>query len=131
MPCVPITRNAIYKLLETNGPMTAAQIAEELSFKRKRVDASIIEARAKYGTKFFRITGYERKVGVQGREAPLYGIGPRPDVPRPEMNTESDRKKIQQRYRDKYRYILRIRDQKRRHGSVNHFMMILGDAWQR
>lgn len=126
MPCVPITRNAIFKLLETEGPMTAAEITEALNFTRKRVDASIVEARKKYGTQFFRITGYRRQVGVQGREAPIYGVGPKEDVPKPKMDTHRDRKKIQERYREKNRYILRLRNQRRRHGPLNPFLMILG-----
>lgn len=126
MPCVPITRNAIFKLLQEQGPMTAAEIAEALEFTRKRVDASIIEARAKYSTQFFRITGYVRQVGVQGREAPIYGVGPKPDVKRPPMNTSEDKRRIQERYREKHKYIIRLRTHKRRHGAINPFFLALG-----
>ncbi len=117
---------AIEKLLREQGPMTAAEIAEALEFTRSRVDASIIEARKRYGTTHFRITGYKRQVGIQGREAAVFAAGPGKDVPRPAMDTLDDRRAIQQRYRDKYRYILRMRNQKRRHGALNPFLLVMG-----
>lgn len=126
MPCVPITRNAIEKLLREQGPMTAAEISEALGFNRKRVDASIVEARKRYRHQIFRIAGYKRQVGVQGREAPIYGLGPDKDMRRPRMNTPKDKKAIQERYREKYRYILRLRTQKRRHGFLNPFLLTMG-----
>ena len=126
MPAAPITRNAISKLLMHEGPMTAAEIAETLEFNRKRVDGSIVEARKRYGSEVFRITGYRRQVGIQGREAPVYAVGPGVDARRPRMDTKRDIQKIKERYREKYKYILRLRDQKRRHGSINPFMLIMG-----
>jgi DNA-binding transcriptional regulator GbsR (MarR family) len=126
MPCIPITRNAIARLLQEEGPLTAAEITEALQFNRKRVDASIVEARKKYGTDIFRIAGYKRQVGVGGREAPIYAVGPGQDARRPKMNTAEDKKKIQERYREKHKYILRLRTHKRRHGEINPFFLALG-----
>ncbi len=126
MPCVPITRNAIYKLLQEQGPITAAEIADALEFTRRRVDSSIITSRKEYGTEHFRIAGYKRQVGIQGHEAAIFAAGPGYDVRRPKMNTQNDRRKIQERYREKYRHILRMRNQKKRHGTLNPFLLILG-----
>ena len=126
MPCTPITRNAIVKLLNEQGPMTAAEIADALEFNRKRVDGSIVKARQAHGTEIFRIAGYRRQVGIQGREAAIYALGPGDDARRPRMDTKRDRQRIKERYREKYKYILRLRDQKRRNGSINHFLLALG-----
>lgn len=126
MPSAPITRNIIEKLLREQGPMTAAEITEALGFTRTRVDGSIVEARKRYGHQIFRIAGYKRQVGVQGREAPIYGIGPDKDVRRPQMDSPKDKKRIQERYREKYKIIIRLRDQKRRKGYLNPFFLALG-----
>jgi len=122
----PTTRDAILALLAEQGPLTAAQIAEELNKTRRSIDGALNGARKKYGTQYFRIAGYARQVGIRGREAPQYAPGPKPDAKRPDMRTDEDAKRIQARYREKYRYILRLRTQKRRHGSINPFLAILG-----
>lgn len=119
-------RDAISALLERDGPLTAAEITHQLGLDRTKVDSSIIHARQKYGTQFFRIAAYQRQVGVGGREAPMYGIGPEPDARRPRMDTKRDKQLIQERYRDKYRAVLRLRDRKRKGSRSNHFLDILG-----
>lgn len=119
-------RDAITALLLRDGPMKAAEIAEALDVPRKKVDATLIYTRSKYGSQFFRIESYARQVGVKGREAPVYEIGPEPDAPRPKMNSKRDRKQIQQRYRDKNRVIIRARNRKRMGTTSNHFLDILG-----
>lgn len=120
------TRDAIYALLERDGPMTAAEIAYALGKLHKTIAASIAAARSDHGTKYFRIVSYQRQVGVQGREAPVYGIGPDPDARRPAMNTPRDKRAIKQRYAEKNKLIRRARDRKRRGIQSNHFLDILG-----
>lgn len=119
-------RDAITEAIERDGPMTGAELADTLNVPRKQIDSSLAHARYEYGTKFFRISGYARQVGIGGREAPIYAIGPEPDEPRPKMNSKRDRKKIQERYRDKNRAVIRARDRKRKGITSNHFLDILG-----
>lgn len=118
-------REAILALIGDEGPMTAAEITEALGITRRSVDSSIHEMRD-YGTKFLRITSYKRQRGRGGREAPVYGLGPGQDAKRPVMNTPEEAKKRQERYREKNRFILRVRQQKKRHGTVNPFLLVLG-----
>lgn len=124
MPCVPITRNAILQLLENEGPMTAAEITEALGFTRKRVDGCITTARQDHGTKFFRISSFRRQQGNGGREAPVYTLGPGSDAKRPIMHGIEEHRKRNARYRDKNRALINLRNQKRRHGTVNPFAQL-------
>lgn len=119
-------RDAITEAIERDGPMTGAELAQVLNVPRKKIDSSLIHTRHKYGTQFFRISGYVRQVGIGGREAPIYAIGPEPDEPRPKMNSKRDRKKIQQRYRDKNKLVIRARNRKRKGTTSNPFLDILG-----
>lgn len=80
MPTIPTTRDAIRAALRTDGPMTAAELARALGRKVKTIDSALSCAR-RYGTKYIRITGYERRLGTSGRMAPVYDLGPGRDAP--------------------------------------------------
>lgn len=111
-------RDVLLAWLESDGPLTAAELAQMTGFTRHQVDSCLIHSRKKYGTQFFRIDSYRRQVGVGGREAPLYAVGPDPDAVRPRMDTARDRKATQERYRQKNKALLRARDRKRRGGKT-------------
>lgn len=120
-------RDLLLAWLESDGPMTAAELEAVTGVPRKKISACINHARSSYGTKYFRIASYMRRVGVGGREAPVYGVGPMRDAGRPRMNTAADKKAIQQRHREKYRMVRRLKDRKRRGRDVsNIFFNTLG-----
>jgi predicted ArsR family transcriptional regulator len=127
MPAVPVTRDAILALLAEEGPMTAAEITEHIGKHRKAIDASINVMRS-YGTQYIHITSYRKTRGKSGREAPVYGLGNAQDAKRPTFGTAEDERKAQQRYRDKHRGLIRLRAQKRRHGTVNPFLQLVQQA---
>lgn len=119
-------RDLLLAWLESDGPMTAAELEAVTRVPRKKISACINYTRSTYGTKYFRIASYMRQVGVGGREAPIYGVGPMRDAPRPRMNTAADKKAIQQRHREKYRALIRLKDRARKGKQHAHFLDILG-----
>lgn len=117
MPTVPVTRSLILDLLREHGPMTSAQVAQELDWPRSRVNGCIAKARGDHGTRYFVIVGYHAQRGRGGREAPVYAPGPGKDAPRPVF----EEKKRQQRYRDKHRVLINLRSRVRRGKAVTPF----------
>jgi hypothetical protein len=124
MPSPSITRDAILDLIAREGPMTAAEITETLGRTRQSVTGSIVIMR-KYGAQYLRISSYRRQRGRQGSEAPVYALGPGKDAKRPDIRTNEEDRKRQARYRDKNRALIRLRQQKRRRGSVNPFLQLV------
>lgn len=97
MPIKPTTRDAITAALKECGPMTAPELAHYLGWERNRVNTCLTTARNNHPGKFFRIVRYQRQVGVQGRETPVYHASAGPDAPRPTFDAEHKRA-TQQRY---------------------------------
>jgi hypothetical protein len=124
MPTVPIVRNAILNAIAMEGPMTSAELAEHLEIEKSRISGAIVIMRS-YGTKFLRISSYQRQRGNGGREAPVYALGPGVDAPRPVMNSIEENRKRQARYREKHRMLIRLRTQQKRHGAVNPFSQLV------
>lgn len=126
MPQPAYTRTAIQQLIRDNGPMTAAELTEALQMKRITVTSCIAEARNKYGTKFFRIADYRRQEGQGGREAPIYGLGPEPDV-KPLKFGDKTRREVQKRYADKMRATINARHRVRRNqgAAINPFEQLI------
>ena len=118
------TRESILALLASEGPMTAAELTEEIGKTRNAINASLYQMRL-YGTKYIRIAHYRRQLGKSGDAAAVFALGPGRDVPFPKLNTPEERKKKNARYRDKYRAVLLLRMQKRRQGSVNPFAQLI------
>ena len=120
------TRTAIQQLIRDNGPMTAAELTEALQMNRITVTSCITEARKKYGTQFFRIADYRRQEGQSGREAPIYGLGPDPDVKRLKLGDKA-RRETQKRYVDKMRTTINARNRVRRNqgAAINPFEQLI------
>ncbi len=118
------TRNAILALLASEGPMTAAELTQEIGKTRNAINNSLYQMRL-YGTKYLRIAHYRRQRGRSGDAAAVYALGPGRDVPFPKLNTPEELQKKNARYRDKNRAVLRLRMQKRRKGSVNPFAQLI------
>ncbi|KVN08211.1 hypothetical protein WT09_30780 [Burkholderia stagnalis] len=82
MPHPSTTRDAIKKLIRDLGPLTAAEIAEELGKSLKAVSSCLSTSRT--GTrKHFYVIGHRPQVGVSGLPSGLYAIGNRKDVAPP------------------------------------------------
>lgn len=97
MPKPPITRDTITAALKECGPMTVLELVEYLGFTRTKVDGCITQARANHPGRFFRIVRYRKQVGIQGREAAVYGAGPGPDAPRPAFD-DAHKREIKHRH---------------------------------
>ncbi len=118
-------RDKVIECLTEHGPQTAQEIAENSGLAYEKVIDAICGSRSKYGTQHFRITAYRRPVS-SGSVAPVYTLGPGRDAYKPKMNTPEDRKRIQERYREKNRAIIRARTRKSRGIKPNPFFDILG-----
>ena len=120
MPMPAYTRTAIQQAIREHGPLSAAELAAVLELTRRSVDASLNAAREKFGTQYFRIAAYRRQAtGKGGREIPVYGLGPEPDVPRPELGAAAHRE-VKQRYAEKYRDVINHRARMRRRGRAGN-----------
>lgn len=126
MPQPAYTRTAILQALLEHGNMSAAEITEVLQLPRTTIHGSLAGARKKYGTWFFRITGWRRQQGQGGREIPIYGPGPGTDAPRPDLGAKA-RRETQQRYADRHRTVINLRAQRKR-GRLNPFMQLVARA---
>jgi hypothetical protein len=125
MPQPAYTRTAIVQMLKDLGPMSAADITREMGIGRKAIGAAINSARSKFGTALIRIERYDKTRGRGGREVPIYGPGPGADVKRPTFGKHTVRQ-AQKRYDDRNRELLRLRTKARR-GTLNHWVVLLGD----
>lgn len=120
------TRTAIQQLIRDNGPMSAADLTEALQMNRVTVTSCITAAREKYGTQFFRIADYRRQEGQGGREAPIYGLGPEPDVKPIKLGAKA-RKQTQKRYAEKMRATINVKHRVRRGAAdaINPFEQLI------
>lgn len=120
MPTVPTTRNAITKLLQNEGEMCAADIAERLGFTRKSVDGAIHVMRKR---DMLHIVDWKRNFSTGGCFGAIYAQGKGFNLPKPKINA---RKESQQRYRDKMREVIRLKTKARRGSERNIWMEMLG-----
>jgi hypothetical protein len=88
MPKPPETRDAITAVLKELGPMTVPELVQHFGWTRTRVNACLTTARNNHPGKFFRIVRYQKQIGVQGRETPVYAASPGADAPRPKFDAE-------------------------------------------
>lgn len=98
-------------LIQERGPLTARELTELSGKHRKAIESTIRYAKRR---KLIHISGYQRNFGTKGREAPIYGLGDHPDVPRPVLDTREEYRARQARYREKNREALRHRMNARR-----------------
>lgn len=105
-------------------PFTAKNLTRLLGTTRRSVDSVIHHCRLPDKPKLVYIRGHVRNTGDhKGQMAPIYALGDLPDARPPRQFTA---KQIQERYRQKHRPIIRLRDRKRRAGgNVNHWLGIL------
>lgn len=113
MPQPAYTRTAILQAIREHGPLTAVELAAALELSRTAINGALTEARAKYGTQFFRITAWRRYTGRGSNWVPVYGLGPGEDEPKPVLTKEQHNER-QVRYRERMRDVIRIRDRARR-----------------
>ncbi|KVP76902.1 hypothetical protein WJ94_15940 [Burkholderia ubonensis] len=111
MPQPPKTRDAIKKLIRDLGPLTAAEIAEELGKTLKAVSSCLSKSRSGK-QKHFYVIGYRPQVGVGGLPAGLYAEGNRKDATPP----PHDKKVIDARYYQNHKATIKLKRTTRRAG---------------
>lgn len=124
--CHP-TRDKVVGLIRKKGPMTANEIAKALMLHPATVASAIRyghSGRPKGAEKTFYVEDYKRNFGSRGRWACIWDVGNLPDAKEPVFS----KKECHERYREKYRFVLRLRQQTKRYGksSINHWFVAMG-----
>jgi len=119
MPSVPVTRLAIIELIKEHGPLHATAIAQYLNKNDRTVRSAI---RLMHEKRMLHISGWHRNIGVRGVWGAIYALGNAPDRKPPQVDVH---KQANERYREKFREVLRRRMQARRGKQVNHWLAIL------
>jgi len=117
---VPTTRIAIFDVLREHGPLHVAAIAQILQMDGRSVASSI---RIAHDRKLIHISGWKRSLGTKGRMGAIYALGTGQDRRPPKINAHKD---ANERYREKYREVIRLRNQKKRGRMTDHWLSILG-----
>lgn len=104
MPQPSTTRDAIKRVLRELGPMTAAEIAEELGKPMKTISSCISTSRSAT-KKHFYIVDYAPQIGRSGLPAAIFKEGCRKDVPAP----IHDRNEISRRYYQNHKAQIKLR----------------------
>ena len=119
MGTVPVTRMAIFAVLEEHGPLHVAAIAKILQKDHRTVQSAV---RIAHERKLIHISGWKRSLSTRGRWGAIYALGHDQDRKPPQVDTH---KQANERYRKKYREVLRRRTQARRGKPVDHWLAIL------
>lgn len=98
-------RERMIAAIQEHGPLTVRELAEWLQHDMGKVNESMWRARKTHGTRYFRVTGYQRQQGNSGREARVYGLGPGEDVRKPALGLKA-RRQTQYRYFEKNRALI-------------------------
>lgn len=122
MAPVPTTRLAVFEVIKEHGPLHVSAIAEIMKMDARTVASSI---RTAHALKLLHISGWKRSLGTKGRWGAIYSLGKGQDRKPPQIDTHKD---ANVRYREKYREVLRLRNQKRRGRRTDHWLSILGMA---
>lgn len=117
---VPHTRLAIFAVLEEHGPLHASAIAEILQMDQRTVASSI---RVSHQRKLLHISGWKRSLGTRGRWGAIYSLGHAQDRKPPQVDAH---KQANERYREKYREVIRLRTNKRRGRPTDPWLLLLG-----
>ncbi|MFP3705939.1 hypothetical protein [Paraburkholderia tropica] len=104
MATPPKTRDAVTRLIREHGPMTIAELAEELGKPKKTVNSCVSSARAGK-VKHFYIKDWRRQVGRSGLPAAIFALGNRRDAPYP----GADKKTTDRRSYEKHKAIIKLR----------------------
>lgn len=104
----------LYHMLDTIGPMTAAELERLMNRSRPSVNESLRLLR-RSTPKRIHIHRYDRQPdGTRGRCVPVYAVGDLPDAPEPGGLSSKQRN---EKYRQRHRARLNARNRARR-GSV-------------
>lgn len=110
----------MFAVLEEHGPLHASAIAEILQRDERTISSSI---RIAHQRKLLHISGWKRSLGTKGRWGAIYSLGRGQDRKPPQIDPH---KQANERYREKYREVLRLRTNKRRGRAVDPWLSILG-----
>ena len=116
----PTTRLAVFEVLTEHGPLHVAAIAEILGMDQRTVASSI---RIAHERRLLHISGWKRSLGTRGRWGAIYSLGHGQDRKPPQVDTH---KQANERYRQKYRELIRRRTNARRGRPVDPWIAILG-----
>jgi hypothetical protein len=119
MAQAPTTRLAVFEVLKENGPLHTAAIAEILGMDQRSVNSSV---RIAHQRKLLHISGWKRSFGTKGRWGAIYSLGPGQDRKPPQVDPH---KQANERYREKYREVLRRRTNARRGRLADHWLQLL------
>lgn len=113
-------RSAVRQYMQEAGePVSVTQLAEALSVTRETIHTCFRLWRQAEGRPFY-VADWRRAPG-NTYPAPLYMLGNKPDVPRPQRANASERNR---RYRQKLGAVLRVRRAAKR-GPVNPFLQLM------
>ncbi len=113
------TRQAVLALLEEHGPLSIRALADMLGIERASVNSAISPA---HKQKLVHIVGWKRSIGTRGNLGAIYAIGPGQDRKRPRFDSH---KQAAERYREKYREVIRRREHAQRGSPVDPWLAIL------
>lgn len=122
MPQPPTTRIAVFAVLREHGPLHVSAIAELLGKNVNAVESSV---RIAHQRKLIHISGWKRSLGTKGRMGAIYSLGKGQDRKPPQIDAH---KEANERYREKYREIIRRKTNARRGRPVDPWLAILGAA---
>lgn len=117
---VPHTRLAIFAVLAEHGPLHSAAIAEILGMDKRTVASSL---RISHERRLLHISGWKRSFGTKGRWGAIYSLGQGQDRKPPQVDSH---KQANERYREKYREVLRRRINAKRGRPVDPWLSLLG-----
>lgn len=115
----PTTRLAVFELLREHGPLHVAAIAEMLQMDQRTVQSAV---RIAHERKLLHISGWKRSFGTGGRWGAIYSLGHGQDRKPPEGDMH---RQANERYREKYREVLRRRMSARRGKPVDPWIALL------
>jgi len=116
----PTTRLAIFRVLTEHGPLHSAAIAKILGMDQRTVASSL---RIAHERRLLHISAWKRSFGTKGRWGAVYSLGHGQDRKPPQVDPH---KQANDRYREKYREVLRRRMSARRGKPVDPWIALLG-----
>ena len=116
------TRILVFQILREHGPLPISQIAKLLDMNINTVASSVHIAHARG---LVHISGWSRNIGLRGKFGGIYSLGRGHDKKPPQIDAQRE---ADQRYREKYKEVIRRRDNARRGRPVDPWLAILGAA---
>ena len=109
----------MFAVIEEHGPLHVSAIAQILQMDQRTVQSSI---RITHQRKLLHISGWKRSLGTKGRWGAIYSVGKGQDRKPPQIDTNKD---ANERYREKFREVLRLRTNKKRGRQEDHWIALL------